>query len=190
MTVKWNTSQESNQTLKLPFLGGHCLQISRTILALSLYVTVSLAQSLSLPLRHSACSNEWQSGDVVLIYCMVAQMEPGWNLSVIGVSLRWKHLWCLGTTNRSIRNGFPTEPSAYPRCTHTSLHRYTIACARTENKICTLYWQSYTVFTVNKLLIYYLFIFTLRSSPTFSELCSQHEPKCFSCPNLTTTGCI
>lgn len=62
-------------------LGGrHCLQISRTVLALSLYVIVS--PSLCLSVR----SNEWQSGDVVLIYCMVAQMEPGWNVSVIGAS--------------------------------------------------------------------------------------------------------
>lgn len=134
---QWNETHLKKAIRLLNYLswGGHCLQISRTILALSLYVTVSLAQSLSLPLRHFACSNEWQSGDVVLIYCMVAQVEPGWNLSVIGVSLRWKHLWCLGTTNRSIRNGFPTELSAYPRCMHTNLHRYTIACARTENKM-------------------------------------------------------
>lgn len=61
---------------------------------------------LSLPLKHSVCSNEWQSGDVVLIYCMVAQREPGWNVSVIQPSLRRKHLWCPGTTNCSIRSGF------------------------------------------------------------------------------------
>lgn len=34
------------------------------------------------------CSNEWQSGDAVLIYCMVAQMEPRWKVSVIAASLR------------------------------------------------------------------------------------------------------
>lgn len=111
-------SQESNQTLKLPFLGVHCLQISRTVLALSLYVIVPLSASQTL----SVCSNEWQSGDVVLIYCMVAQMEPRWNVSVIGTSLRQKHLWCLGTAKCSIRNGFPPEPSVDFTHRHNRMH--------------------------------------------------------------------
>lgn len=67
----------------------------------SLCPFLSLYLSLLLLLRLCVYSNEWQSGNVVLIYCMAAQMEPGWNVSVIGASLRKKHLWCPGTTNCS-----------------------------------------------------------------------------------------
>lgn len=105
---------------------------------------------LSLSLRHNVCSNDWQSGNVVLIYCMVAQIELVWNVSVIGVSLRQKHLWCLGTTNCSIRNRFMPESSVH--LTHTAhtwsrthFYRYTVKCASTQYRTCTLLWQSFVV---------------------------------------------
>lgn len=118
MTAKWNTISRKQSDSQITFLGGALFADQQNC---PRSVPLCHCISLSLPLRHSVCSNEWQSGDVVLIYCMVAQMEPGWNVSVIGASLRYKHLWCLGTTNCSIRNGFPPEPSAH--LTHT--HAYT-----------------------------------------------------------------
>lgn len=94
-------SQESNQTPKLPFSRGHCLQISRTVLAPSLYVIVFL---LLLPLGYPECSNERQSGSIVLIYCMAAWMEPRWNMSV-----RDEHLRCTEATKCSFRNGYQPD---------------------------------------------------------------------------------
>lgn len=132
-------SQESNQTLKLPFSRGHCLQISRTVLAPSLYVIVFLSL---LPLRYPECSNEWQSGSVVLIYCMAAWMELGLNMSV-----RDEHLRCTKATNCSFRSGFqpdvvymsslwwqlsvvfsaaPVLPTALPSCPSRIICSYTL----------------------------------------------------------------
>lgn len=49
------------------------------------------------------------SGAVVLIYCMAARKEPGWNVSVSDASLRNKHLRCPETPKRSIRKGFQPD---------------------------------------------------------------------------------
>ena len=85
--------------------------------------------SLFLPLTLCVRSNEWQSGDVVLIYCMVAQMEPGRNMSVTGASLRKKHLLQPGTTKSSIREGFPPEQSVHCTYVHNGTVRYAVESA-------------------------------------------------------------
>lgn len=77
------------------------MQISRTVLTPSLYVIVFLSL---LSLRYPECSNQWQSGSVVLIYCMAARMEPGKN-----VSLRDEHLRYTEATNCSFMNGFQPD---------------------------------------------------------------------------------
>lgn len=110
MTVKRNTISSKQSDSQITCLGGVLFADQQNCphsVPLCHCVSLCLPLSLPAPQTLSVCSNEWQSGDVVLIYCMVAQMEPGWNVSVIGASLRKKHLWCLGTPNCSIRNGFP-----------------------------------------------------------------------------------
>lgn len=83
---QWNEtlSEESNQTLKLPFSGGHCLQIIRTVLALSLYVIVSLSISLSLCLSDTLCA--LMSGRVEMLCWFIAWL-PKWNLDGMCLSL-------------------------------------------------------------------------------------------------------
>lgn len=72
---QWNEtlSQESNQTLKLPLSGGHCLQISRAVLALSLYVIVSLSSHFS----DTPCAVI--SGRAAML-CRFLAWLPKWNL--------------------------------------------------------------------------------------------------------------
>lgn len=83
------------------------------------------------------------SGSIVLIYCMVAWMEPGWNVSV-----RDEHLRCTEATKCSFRNGFqsdvvymcsllwqlsvvfsaaPVLPTALPSCPSSIICSYTAA---------------------------------------------------------------
>lgn len=123
---QWNEtlSQESNQTLKLPFLGGgvHCLQISRTVLALSLYVIVFL---FPLCLADSLCAV--MSGREAMLCWFIAWL-PKWNLDGMCLSLG-HHL----DRNTCDAWGQLTAPSGMGSCvshqcisdTHTHKHTHT-----------------------------------------------------------------
>lgn len=140
MTVKWNAIWRKQSDSQITFLGGTLFadqqNCPRSVpLCHCVCLSLALSPALSVPLRYSVCANEWQSGDVVLIYRMVGQMEPGWNVSVIGASLKKKHLWCPGTTNCSIRNGFQPQPSVYLKHTAARTHARTHARARAAQQL-------------------------------------------------------